>query len=685
MLNAIQHWQAQVPYVATVLAMICLASLTFTFLLHSSAGLKISRDSLVKIGKPVEKQLQRKIPKIIHQTWKNHELPLEFQKWSRSWRECLPDWEYKLHTDEDNRNFIAKHFPEFLQTYDSYDPPIKRVDAARYAYLAIEGGLYADLDMECVRDPTQLTDLSINSEVDLTLACEKFSKGGQISNAIMLSSSDEGRAFFKKLMQRLPNSSSLETCDATGPQFLTRSFVDYLMDGVSVDNPDERTRLSDFRPEFGTVKSLRKGTALIAVADDALLFNIPWFGLDIKEYCMDREWCTRRFPYAMSVSHWSSSWLPEINTLSTGDFIRAYDFENKKCAFRGEDRLFKLTKSPEEDMDLLEHCSQTCKANPSCRFFSMLPDHSCIGCKGQPSEAYEGFWTYQMTNKDAPTAEMIDKPTMASDMSATSSQVKLPRLPSLDNSRMFGLDNLECSTEDDDRLFEIHGFPENVDQVDYCSQECKARLNCKFFNIVQGNFCIGCKREPTGPRNSSWTYKMTAEDRNPFLATSFSRMFALDNKKCSAERGDRLFKLDNMSADTDQIYACNKACRDSPGCSFFGVHLYSQWCIGCKEEPVEESVGFWTYKMTLSEKVASKTPHETLAHGTGEVAPLIQSGESLNLESSSICSCLVDGLMGTPLAKCNKVLKQQMDHLHESGDSRRETFRRLLDSHLHRC
>mmetsp|Transcript_32714 Transcript_32714/g.60086 ORF Transcript_32714/g.60086 Transcript_32714/m.60086 type:complete len:666 (+) Transcript_32714:87-2084(+) len=665
--------------------MICLICLTFASLACSIDGLKISRDSIINISRRVGEQVQRKIPKIIHQTWKNHKLPSEFQKWSRSWQECLPDWEYKLHTDEDNRKFIEEHFPEFLQTYDNYDPPIKRVDAARYAYLAIEGGLYADLDMECMRDPTQLTDLSINSEaVDLTLACEKFSQGGQISNAIMLSSSDEGRAFFKKLMQRLPYSSSLETCYATGPQFLTRSFVDYLMDGVSIDNPEERERLVDFRPEFGTVKSLRKGAAHIAVADDALLFNIPWFALDTKEYCMDREWCKRRFPYAMSVSHWSSSWLPEINTLSTGDFIRAYDFENKKCAAEGGDRLFKLDKSHEEDVDL-EHCGQTCKANPACRFFSMFPDQWCIGCKGQPSEAHEGFWTYQMKNDDASTAELLDEPTMVTDSSSSPLQVNLPRLPSLDNDRMFGLDNMECSRKGDERVFEVNGFPEQVDQVDYCSDRCKTRPDCKFFTIVQGHLCIGCKVEPTSPLDSAWTYKMTAEDRDPFLATSFTRMFALDNKKCSAERGDRLFKLDQLSADTDQIYACNKACEESPECKFFGVHLYSQWCIGCKEQPAEESIGFWTYKMTLPEKDASKLREESIADGTGVVAPLIQSSESRNVDSSQICSCLVKGLTGAAPVKCNKLLKQQMDRLHEVGASRRETFRRLLDSHLHRC
>ena len=46
-----------------------------------------------------------------------------------------PSWEYKLWTDEDNRNLIKDHYPWFLKTYDEYDVNIKRVDAVRYFYL----------------------------------------------------------------------------------------------------------------------------------------------------------------------------------------------------------------------------------------------------------------------------------------------------------------------------------------------------------------------------------------------------------------------------------------------------------------------------------------------------------------------------------------------------------------------
>jgi len=92
-----------------------------------------------------------KIPKIIHQTWKTRDIPLKCQKWVDSWKEKNPDWEHRLWTDEDNRNLVKQYFPKFLKIYDSYSRPIYRADFARYCIVYIHGGVYADLDFECLK------------------------------------------------------------------------------------------------------------------------------------------------------------------------------------------------------------------------------------------------------------------------------------------------------------------------------------------------------------------------------------------------------------------------------------------------------------------------------------------------------------------------------------------------------
>ncbi|KAK6506980.1 hypothetical protein TWF481_005437 [Arthrobotrys musiformis] len=91
------------------------------------------------------------VPKIIHQTYKTAEIP---DRWKAPQKLCLdlhPDYEYKLWTDESAREFIAKEYPWFLDTFDGYDHPIMRADVIRYFALRKFGGIYIDLDVGCRR------------------------------------------------------------------------------------------------------------------------------------------------------------------------------------------------------------------------------------------------------------------------------------------------------------------------------------------------------------------------------------------------------------------------------------------------------------------------------------------------------------------------------------------------------
>ena len=52
-----------------------------------------------------EKQLYE-IPKIIHQTWKTNDIPDEWKDFQENIKTIFWDFEYKLWTDEDNRQLI---------------------------------------------------------------------------------------------------------------------------------------------------------------------------------------------------------------------------------------------------------------------------------------------------------------------------------------------------------------------------------------------------------------------------------------------------------------------------------------------------------------------------------------------------------------------------------------------------
>ena len=45
-------------------------------------------------------------------------------------------------------------FPEFLETFNAYSYDIRRADVMLHLILLHQGGIYADLDVECLRPPT---------------------------------------------------------------------------------------------------------------------------------------------------------------------------------------------------------------------------------------------------------------------------------------------------------------------------------------------------------------------------------------------------------------------------------------------------------------------------------------------------------------------------------------------------
>ena len=91
------------------------------------------------------------IPRIIHQSWKSHELPPRWASLQQTWITHHPQWEYRFWTDDDNRRLIAAEYPELLSTYDSYPLGINRAELARYMVVRRYGGVYVDLDFECLR------------------------------------------------------------------------------------------------------------------------------------------------------------------------------------------------------------------------------------------------------------------------------------------------------------------------------------------------------------------------------------------------------------------------------------------------------------------------------------------------------------------------------------------------------
>jgi inositol phosphorylceramide mannosyltransferase catalytic subunit len=143
-------------------------------------------------------------PKRIFQTWKNKSPPKKMAYWAETWRSNNPDYEYVLWDDADNRRFVAEKFKWFLSTYDSYDKEIKRADAIRYMYLYTYGGIYADLDFECLKSFDSL--LEEYKSYDIILGqmesdLSQWHSSNNIPNAIMISK--PGCNFWLRVLERM--------------------------------------------------------------------------------------------------------------------------------------------------------------------------------------------------------------------------------------------------------------------------------------------------------------------------------------------------------------------------------------------------------------------------------------------------------------------------------------------------
>lgn len=138
------------------------------------------------------------IPPLIHQTWKDAEVPERFAAAQASWRRHHPEWEYRLWTDADLEDFVARQFPEYLELYRSYPDHIQRVDAARYMILNHFGGVYADLDIICERPFDDLRGYDV-----VLPATEPLG----VSNDLM--AGRQGSEFFAFAVTRLPGAKRL--------------------------------------------------------------------------------------------------------------------------------------------------------------------------------------------------------------------------------------------------------------------------------------------------------------------------------------------------------------------------------------------------------------------------------------------------------------------------------------------
>ena len=228
------------------------------------------------------------IPKIIHQTWKTDQTPIEWQALVDSWKTHHPDWEYKLWTNEDGYRFVEQYYPSFYEAYCNLTYDIQRADAIRYVVVHHFGGLYVDMDYECLQPFDALLE-----KHDFIIGFEPAEHAQMYGEAVLcnaLFAAQPKAPFLSEAIERIEHSPSIvshnDVLSTTGPLLLQKILEHQGREGLSLFAPNVFCPLS---------------------ANSDELIQLTQGGLnseDIKESLRQKG--------AYAIHYWSNSWVSDL-------------------------------------------------------------------------------------------------------------------------------------------------------------------------------------------------------------------------------------------------------------------------------------------------------------------------------------------------------------------------------------
>jgi len=283
---------------------------------------ELARQSPAEVVNPDLAELAmdpEKFPPIIFQTWKSRtEIPANYRYWRQSFVVNNPDMMVILWDDHDNRAMIERMFAWFLPVYDAYPREIFRADAIRLFFLFQYGGLYADLDSECLRPVAKLAG---SGDVVLCRMGGNPAFDHAVPNAVM--ASKPGQMFWLLGMKRMIEMSQKAGSQAgqgefgpeqmTGPVLLKRTYDEY----SSLSEAGVRARIADILPLLSDAQRGMLRHRPVTMLPANRWYPLDWTNSLHKILCnrlrqqqmiLARNQSKVLFPHADIVTYWSHSW-----------------------------------------------------------------------------------------------------------------------------------------------------------------------------------------------------------------------------------------------------------------------------------------------------------------------------------------------------------------------------------------
>jgi mannosyltransferase OCH1-like enzyme len=178
---------------------------------------------------------QMKIPRVIHQIYEDPAGPSANElRMAQSWKEKMPNWEYRFWDRQMIHDFLEFQCPDFLACYHSYPFNVQRWDAIRYLILYHIGGLYVDMDYECIEPlDVLLSGSTCCMGMEPTINSRVHNKPLIVGNALM--ASKPGHPYMAAVIEDMKSNffvnygkgDSIQVMESTGPFLVTRVYEQF--------------------------------------------------------------------------------------------------------------------------------------------------------------------------------------------------------------------------------------------------------------------------------------------------------------------------------------------------------------------------------------------------------------------------------------------------------------------------
>lgn len=230
-----------------------------------------------------------RIPKIVHQIWLGSSVPEKYTAWMRSWSE-LAGWEYKLWTEEDVK--LLKLYNQEL--YDHATNYGEKSDVLRLELLLHYGGIYADIDFECING--DIFD-ELHRSYDFYAGLEPIDHG-TVSGTYKICNAIIGACPHHPIVKNLiiGMRSNWQSCwyqsavQKSGPDYYSKIILDYEKGDLS--SPETREKNMKYRNIYLPCT-----------------FFYPFSETDIRTAKNSEDLKERISPETAAIHYWSGSWL----------------------------------------------------------------------------------------------------------------------------------------------------------------------------------------------------------------------------------------------------------------------------------------------------------------------------------------------------------------------------------------